>query len=256
MIRSRLTLAALLLLAAAPGFAQTPAPNITGDWDVTVNSPQGANTTLVTFTQEGAKVSGIFKSQRGELPFDGGTLTGSDLTFSFTITTQGMQLPITLTGKVDGATMAGKADFGGFAEGDWTAKRSEAKTATSESPTATSTTTTAATTTATTTTTSALGAGGKWDVTVQTPGGELPASATLTEDAGKITGTFGSPMGEVPVTGTIDGKALKLTVEAQTPQGAMTVIMTGDIDGDTILNGKAEIAGMGQMQWTAKRAKQ
>jgi len=56
--------------------------------------------------------------------------------------------------------------------------------------------------------------------------------------------------------GTIDGKALKLTVEAQTPQGAMTVIMTGDIDGDAILNGKAEIAGMGQMQWTAKRAKQ
>ena len=56
--------------------------------------------------------------------------------------------------------------------------------------------------------------------------------------------------------GSIDGKALKLTVEAQTPQGAMTVIMTGDIDGDAILNGKAEIAGMGQMQWTAKRARQ
>src|SRR6266550_774625 len=240
MIRSRLTLAALLFLAAAPGFAQTPAPNVTGDWDVTVNSPQGANTTLVTFTQVGEKVSGIFKSQRGELPFEGGTLTGSDLTFTFTITTQGMQLPITLTGKVDGATMAGKADFGGFAAGDWTAKRSEAKTATSESPT----------------TTSALGVGGKWDVTVKTPGGELPASAMLTEDSGKITGTFGSPMGEVPVTGTIDGKALKLMVEAQTPQGAMTVIMTGDIDGDTIVNGKAEIAGMGQMEWTAKRAKQ
>ncbi len=253
MIRSRLTLAALLLLAAAPGFAQTPAPNITGDWDVTVNSPQGANTTLVTFTQVGEKVSGIFKSQRGELPFDGGTLTGSDLTFTFTITMQGMQLPITLTGKVDGATMTGKADFGGFAEGDWTAKRSEAKTATSGSPTTTSTTTA---TTATTTSTSALGAGGKWDVTVKTPGGELPASAMLIEDAGKITGTFGSPMGEVPVTGTIDGKALKLTVQAQTPQGAMTVIMTGDIDGDTIVNGKAEIAGVGQMEWTAKRAKQ
>ena len=86
MIRWRLTLAALLVLAAAPGFAQTPAPNVTGDWDVTVNSPQGANTTLVTFTQVGEKVSGIFKSQRGELPFEGGTLTGNDLTFTFTRT--------------------------------------------------------------------------------------------------------------------------------------------------------------------------
>jgi hypothetical protein len=253
MIRSRLTFVALLFLIAGPGFAQTSAPNVTGDWDVTVNSPQGANTTLVTFKQDGEKVSGIFKSERGQLPFEGGTLTGNDLTFTFTITTQGMQLPITLTGKVDGATMAGKADFGGFAEGDWTAKRSEAKTATAESPATTSTTTP---TTSPTTTPSAIGAGGKWDVTVKTPGGELPASAMLTEDAGKITGTFGSPMGEVPVTGTIDGKALTLTVQAQTPQGAMTVIMTGDIDGDTIVNGKAEIAGMGQMEWSAKRAKQ
>ena len=252
MTRARIGLLTVLLFVPGLASAQT---SVAGNWDVTINSPQGANTTLVTFTQDGEKVSGIFKSQRGELPFDGGKLTGSDLTFTFTITTQGMQLPITLTGKVDGATMAGKADFGGFAEGDWTAKRSEAKTATSQ-PATTTSSTAGTPASATTTATSAVGVGGKWDVTVKTPGGELPASAMLSEDAGKITGTFGSPMGEVPVTGTIDGKALKLTVEAQTPQGAMTVIMTGDIDGDTIVNGKAEIAGVGQMEWTAKRAKQ
>jgi hypothetical protein len=257
MTRSRLTLAALLLLAAVPGFAQTPAPDVTGDWDVTVNSPQGANTTLVTFKQDGQKVSGIFKSQRGELPFEGGTLTGSDLMFSFTITTQGMQLPITLTGKVDGATMAGKADFGGFAEGDWTAKRSEAKTATSASPTTTSTTTTETTTTTTTTTatTSALGAGGKWDVMLKTPGGDFPVTATLTDDGGKLTGTFASQMGEAPITGTLEGKAVKISMVAKTPQGDMNVEMTGDLDGDSIVNGKAEVAGVGQMEWTAKRAK-
>ena len=63
-------------------------------------------------------------------------------------------------------------------------------------------------------------------------------------------------MGEVPVTGTITGNAVKIEMTAQTPQGAMTVVMTGDVDGDSIVNGKAEIAGMGQMEWTAKRAKQ
>jgi hypothetical protein len=136
MTRSRPTLVALLLLAAVPGFAQTPAPNVTGDWDFTVNSPQGANTTPVTLKQDGEKVSGIFKSPRGAVPFDGGTLTGSDLTFTFTITMQGMQLPITVKGKVESETMAGKADFGGFAEGDWTAKRSTANTATSASQSA------------------------------------------------------------------------------------------------------------------------
>src|SRR5712692_4273527 len=239
MTRSRLILLALLLLAARPVFAQT---NITGDWDVTVNSPQGANTTLVTFKQDGEKVSGIFKGQQGQLPFEGGTLTGSDLTFTFT-----------LTGKVEGATMAGKADFGGFAQGDWTAKRSAAA-ETSTSTTTTSTTTTTTTTTSTTST-SVTGMGGKWDVTVKTPGGDFPLSANLTDEGGKLTGTFASQMGEVPITGTLEGKAVKISMVAKTPQGDMNVEMTGDLGGDAIVNGKAEIAGMGQMEWTAKRVK-
>jgi hypothetical protein len=124
MSRLKSTLLALSLLIASPVFAQTP--DITGDWDVTVTSPQGTNTTPVTFKQEGDKVSGMFKSPQGTLPFEGGTMTGSDLKFTFTINAQGMELPITLTGKVEGATITGKADFGGFAEGDWSAKRSDA----------------------------------------------------------------------------------------------------------------------------------
>lgn len=239
MTRLKSTLFALALLTAAPAVAQT---NVTGDWDVTITSPQGPNTTLVSFTQEGEKVSGIFKSPMGELPFTGGTVTGSELKFVFTINTQGMELPITLTGKVDGATMTGKADFGGFAEGEWTAKRA-----------ATATTTSASTST---TTTKGVGFGGKWEVMLKTPGGDMPATATLAYDNGKVSGTFGSQLGEVAVTGTADGKALKVTFVAQTPQGDMTVVMTGDLDGDSIVNGKADVAGMGMMEWSAKRAKQ
>ena len=245
MTRSKLIFLAVLFLAR-PVFAQT---DVTGDWDVTVNSPQGANTTLVTLKQDGEKVSGIFKSQQGQLPFEGGTLTGSDLTFTFTVTTQGMQIPITLTGKVEGATMTGKADFGGFAQGDWTAKRSAA------TETSTSTPTTPPATTTATTSTTMTGLGGKWDVTLKTPGGDFPASANLTDDGGKLTGTFGSQMGEVAITGTVEGKAVKISMVARTPQGDLNVEMTGDLDGDSIVNGKAEIAGMGQMEWTAKRAK-
>ncbi|PYR01000.1 MAG: hypothetical protein DMF96_01590 [Acidobacteria bacterium] len=245
MTRSKLIFLAVLFLAR-PVFAQT---DVTGDWDVTVNSPQGANTTLVTLKQDGEKVSGIFKSQQGQLPFEGGTLTGSDLTFTFTVTTQGMQIPITLTGKVEGATMTGKADFGGFAQGDWTAKRSAA------TETSTSTPTTPPATTTATTSTTTTGLGGKWDVTLKTPGGDFPASANLTDDGGKLTGTFGSQMGEVAITGTVEGKAVKISMVARTPQGDLNVEMTGDLDGDSIVNGKAEIAGMGQMEWTAKRAK-
>jgi hypothetical protein len=41
----------------------------------------------------------------------------------------------------------------------------------------------------------------------------------------------------------------------QTPNGTMTVVLTGDLEGDSIVNGKAEIEGMGQMEWSAKRIK-
>jgi hypothetical protein len=189
------------------------------------------------------------------LPFEGGTLTGNDLKFSFTINTQGMALPITLTGKVEGDTMSGKADFGGFAEGDWTAKRASA-TADAAPATPPPAATTTAPAAASSTTGSTTGANGKWDVLLVTPGGEFPATATLTDTAGKISGTFASQMGEVAVTGTLEGKALKMTMVAQTPQGDMTVVLTGDVDGDAIVNGQAEVPGVGAMPWSAKRAKQ
>jgi hypothetical protein len=247
MIRLTSTLLALALFIASPVFAQT---NVTGDWDVTVVSPQGTNTTPVTFKQEGDKVSGVFKSPQGTLPFEGGTVTGSELKFTFTINAQGMQLPITLTGKIEGETITGKADFGGFAEGDWSAKRSAATTTTSTATTITTTTTT------TTKVTTGVGFGGKWDVMMKTPAGDMPANATLSDTDGQVTGTFGSQLGEVPVSGTAEGNALKLTLVAQTPQGDMTVTLTGDLDGDNIVNGKADVSGLGQMEWSAKRIKQ
>jgi hypothetical protein len=247
MIRLKSTLLALSLLTASPVFAQT---NISGDWDVTVTSPQGTNTTPVSFKQEGAKVSGIFKGPQGSLPFDGGSVTGDDLKFTFTVQVQGMELPITLTGKIAGDTIAGKADFGGFAEGDWSAKRSAA-TAAAAAPAAP-----AAAPAATASVASGTGFGGKWDVMLKTPAGDMPANATLSETDGKLTGTFSSQVGEVPVSGSAEGKLLKLTFIAQTPNGDMTVNMTGDLDGDNIVNGKAEVSGLGSMEWSAKRIKQ
>ena len=248
MTRLKSTLLALSLLIASPVFAQT---DITGDWDVTVNSPQGSNTTPVTFKQEAGKVSGMFKSPQGTLPFEGGTMTGNDLKFTFTINVQGMELPITLTGKVEGETMTGKADFGGFAEGDWSAKRTGAASATGAAAPAAPAAAAPATAAV-----AGVGFGGKWDVMMKTPAGDMPANATLSDDNGKLTGTFGSQLGEVPVSGTAEGKMLKLTLVAQTPQGELTVTMTGDLDGDNIVNGKAEVSGLGQMEWSAKRIKQ
>lgn len=246
-MRLGLSLAAFVLFTATRAFAQ---PTLAGDWDMTVNSPQGSNTVKVAFTQDGDKVTGLFTSAQGQLPFTG-TFVDGELKFAYAINFQGMPLDIRMTGKFVGDELAGKADFGGFAEGDWTAKRA----ATTSSATTTTAPASESTTSAAASTTAAVrtGAAGTWDVMFKTPAGDFPATATLTVDAGKVSGTVGSQMGEAPISGTLDGKALKMSMTAQTPQGAMQVTLTGDLDGDTIVNGKAEIAGMGQMDWTAKR---
>src|SRR6478672_7778824 len=110
------------LLVAVSAFAQT---DISGDWDVTVQSMQGTNNVRVTFKQEGDRVSGIFKSPMGELPFQDGTLTGNDLKFAFSVPIQGQPIDVTMTGTVNGSTISGKAQLGAFGESDWTAKRVE-----------------------------------------------------------------------------------------------------------------------------------
>jgi hypothetical protein len=243
---------ALLFVAllAAPAFAQV---NVTGDWDVTIESPQGTNTVKMTLTQDGEKVSGLFKSPMGELPFDG-TLTGADLKCTFALPVQGQSLEIVMTGKVAGEAIAGKVQFGGFGEGDWTAKRAPAATAAAPAAPAAAP---PATTTAPATTAEAApvagGVSGEWDLTFKTPNGDLAATAKVTEDAGKLNGTLTSQMGEAPFTGTLEGKSLKVTFNFETPNGTLPVTMTGDIEGTVIPNGKADITGMGTLEWTAKK---
>jgi hypothetical protein len=128
---SRAGLAVLFAaLLVAPAAGQV---NLTGDWDMTIESPQGTNTVKVSLTQDGEKLSGLFKSEMGELPFTG-TIVGVDVKFAFAIPIQGQSLDIAVTGKVDGQTLAGKMQFGGFGEGDWTAKRAAAAAATTTAP--------------------------------------------------------------------------------------------------------------------------
>src|SRR5262245_45105287 len=247
MTRASFVLAALLF--AVPTFAQT---TVAGDWELTIQSPTGTRSVPLTLKQEGETVTGMFKGPQGELPVKG-TLVGDDLKFDFSIPIQGSSIDISMSGKVANDAVSGTAQFGGFGEGPFTMKRPDKAAA---APTTADAATAAATPTTTEPPTPAGLAGGKWDVTIKTPGGDFPATANFTEEGGKLTGTFGSQMGEVPVTGTIEGKALKLTMMAKTPQGDLTIELSGDVDGDSIVNGKAEIAGMGQMEWTAKRAKQ
>ena len=67
-MRLRLAAAAGAVLTAVPAFAQT---TIVGDWDITINSPQGARQGKISLKPEGEKLTGMLKNQRGEIPLEG-----------------------------------------------------------------------------------------------------------------------------------------------------------------------------------------
>jgi hypothetical protein len=121
-------LVAIVALAAVPVFAQE-APqekqkkvDVTGTWELTVESPQGTMTMTANYKQEGEALTGTHVSEMGEVPLKG-TVKGVDIVYTLTIDAQGQQFTITHTGKVDGDTITGTADLGGMGSMKWTAKR-------------------------------------------------------------------------------------------------------------------------------------
>jgi hypothetical protein len=116
-----------LLAVAVPAFAQdkpkeTPKIDVTGTWDMAVETPQGTMTLTSTFKQDGEKLTGTQSSQMGELPLEG-TVKGADIAFAIVIDMQGQQMTITYVGKIDGESMSGTIEFGGMGSSTWSAKK-------------------------------------------------------------------------------------------------------------------------------------
>jgi hypothetical protein len=74
-------------------------------------------------TREGDTLKAVAKSERGERPYDSISVTGDSVTIVMTIDFSGTPLTITYSGKVSGTTMTGDADFGGMAQGSWSAAK-------------------------------------------------------------------------------------------------------------------------------------
>ncbi|HUK91488.1 MAG TPA: hypothetical protein VLZ81_13885 [Blastocatellia bacterium] len=127
--RSRLIALATAVVAAltviAPVAGARSDADVSGQWDLTVNSPQRTTNPTLTLKADGGKLTGTLKGQRGEIPVTG-TITGADIKLIYSVKFQDNDLTITLTGKVTGDSMKGDADFGGLAQGDWSGVRHKA----------------------------------------------------------------------------------------------------------------------------------
>lgn len=113
--------------AAAPagGPSEKPAPiatvDISGAWDVTVETGQGSGNPTLTFSQEGSKISGRYQGMLGESPLSG-TINGSQIEFSFKVSGQ-VEGTVSYKGTTDGKTMQGKVLLAGLGEGTFTGKK-------------------------------------------------------------------------------------------------------------------------------------
>lgn len=224
--------------AASAPTATTPtaqAPAAGGnEWELAITSPQGTQTSTLAYTLEGETIKGQLKNARGGLPVTG-MLKGSDITIKFTVKFQDNDLPITLTGKVTGDTAKGEADFGGFAQGDWTGKKLAGGAA--AAPAAAS---------------NAVNVTGAWAVEVETQAGSGSPSFTLKQDGEKLTGRYKGQLGEADLTGTVKGGQIEFSFKLTGGQVEGTIVYTGTTDGKT-MKGKVSLAGLGEGTFTGKK---
>ena len=116
----RIAVAAFLMSIPALTWAQNKA---LGAWDFTMVSPEGTFTSQLVIRDEGGKLVAVFKSDRGERPYDSIEVDGSKITLVMTISYNGSPMVITYRGQIDDPNMNGDADFGGLATGTWSAAR-------------------------------------------------------------------------------------------------------------------------------------
>jgi hypothetical protein len=214
--------------------------------------PQGPTTFTVSLKQDGEKLTGGLTSPIGAIPVTG-TVTSGAVALTALIEFQGTSLQVGLDGKVADETLNGTLRFGDFGEFPFTAKRADKSAPTSAGAVSVPTTPTTPPAVSSADGGRVVGAAGKWNVVLSIPGaGQVPASATLTQEGDKISGVLSSLGREVPVTGTITGTVLKLEFMVKTPLGEVPIVMTGDVSEKGLI-GKASVAGLSEADWTATR---
>jgi hypothetical protein len=97
--------------------------------------------------------------------------------------------------------------------------------------------------------------GGVWEMTTQTPQGDMTTDATFVQDGEKIkfsaTGFEGMEMaGE----GTVKGQDVGWTVTLSGPMGEIVLTYKGKVDGET-MTGEVQAGDYGSFPWTAKKKK-
>ena len=104
--------------AAAPSAASF---DLSGTWDVQVETDQGSGNPTFQLTQKDGALTGKYQGMLGEYPVTG-TITGERFELSFKVSGQ-VEGTVTVSGTTDGQKIQGKISLAGLAEGTFTGRK-------------------------------------------------------------------------------------------------------------------------------------
>ena len=123
LVMSLALVAAGKMSAADKPAAPAAAPvDVSGTWNVAVETSGGSGNPVFTFKQEGEKLTGTYQGAFGEAKV-AGTLKGNEIKFSFKVGGQDQEMTIDYEGTVENSTMKGKVRLGQLGEGTFTGKK-------------------------------------------------------------------------------------------------------------------------------------
>jgi uncharacterized protein with FMN-binding domain len=110
-----LILTSVALLAAAPA-------NVAGQWQFTVELAVGTGRPVVTFKQDGEKLTGTYEGRYGKSNLEG-TVKENRIEFTVTVVAEGTTVRGVFSGVFDADRITGEVEYEGAGEGTWSAVR-------------------------------------------------------------------------------------------------------------------------------------
>ncbi len=90
-----------------PEEGKAPQVNVSGKWEIYLESPMGSMQFNLELIHEGSSLSGKFISQFGTSEFTGGKVSGNEIFFTLSLTVGGESLDLTFSAAIEGDTMRG-----------------------------------------------------------------------------------------------------------------------------------------------------
>ena len=116
----------LAFVLATPAFAhQGEAPDVTGEWSLAMDAPQGMVSMEIVFVQEGTELSGTLNGPMGLTELTG-AIEGNEIVFRIAVESPNGTFALSFTGKVEeNNKISGIMEGSGGFSVEFTAERKE-----------------------------------------------------------------------------------------------------------------------------------